>query len=94
VKKGPWIIRGLFILSFTNILQSTLRIYSKSVAPVSLPMSGQPQGKRAFPISEKAPCITCTKKFFYLPKHFPLFEDIKNRKHYGKDKPVDIKMNH
>ena len=34
------------------------------------------------------------KKVSKIPKHFPLFEDIKNRKHYGKDKPVDIKMNH
>ena len=36
--------------------------------------------KRTSPISEKVSCTACTKKIFYLPKHFPHCGDIKNSK--------------
>ena len=36
--------------------------------------------KRTSPISEKVSCTACTKKIFYLPKHFPHCGDIKNNK--------------
>ena len=35
-----------------------------------------------------------TRMAVYMETHFPCFEDIKNRIHCDKDKPIGIRMNH